>query len=63
MPAPHLLSLVHPREQSIGFGILQGDRTKTVVAVPRQDSVERPQAEPAIGVVEDDGLFHRRPIP
>jgi hypothetical protein len=59
MPAPHLLSLVHPREQSIRFGILQGDRSKAIVAVPRQDPVERPEAEPAIGVVQDDGLFHR----
>jgi hypothetical protein len=54
MPGRHLRLLVHPRKECVRLRAVEGHRTDPAVAVPGEDLVQRPTAEAAVGVVEQD---------
>ena len=59
VPGGHSLVTAHPREQRVGFGLLQRHRAQAVPAIQPQQLRERPAAQATVGVVEDRSGCHR----
>jgi hypothetical protein len=54
VPGGHLSLLSHALEKYVGFQILEGNWPQPVVPVPGKKLADRPAAEVALSVVEDD---------
>jgi hypothetical protein len=60
VPGAHLRLRVDAGEETVSFGVLQGNRAQAVSPVPREHAIDRPAAEAAVGVVQKDRPRHLR---
>lgn len=54
VPGRHLRLRIQTGQKPIGLRALKGDRPEPTASIPGEDLVDRPAAEPAVGVVEED---------